>query len=65
MENIISQDRWFYSMDVVLWGTLAHWWESSHMNIKEWVQVVELIKVIFHPIFEFELTNRYKGIEYP
>jgi hypothetical protein len=43
----------------------VRWWTTYHANIKEWEQVVKLIRVVFQPIVDFELSNRYKGTEDP
>jgi hypothetical protein len=52
-------------MDAVVQWTPVWLWVMHRQNIENWAQVVELIKFWFHPVAEFELANRYKGIEHP
>ena len=52
-------------MDAIVKGTPTCWRVMHHIDLQEWEQVVEYIKVRFHPMIDLELMNRYKSTEDP
>ena len=65
MEYLVLETQRIQTMDVLVKGTPMRWWETHRRIIQDWAQVVECLKVRFHPSTNFELVRRYKGTKDP
>lgn len=65
MEEIVFENQRIQAMDIVFKGTLTRQWVTHYVNLQEWVQVMECVKLRFYPMTKFELMIQYKGTKDP